>query len=133
MPMKPVTVTARLRGVRNAPLVGATIHCEIDKFDFVLGGAIALPGVVTAQTDFAGEASFELWTTTEGAFSPTYAITISHYSLSRTTKWTGVGVPALDTISLTRLLGGLDVDIPLGAVQIGGGYFVLSTGTPVFV
>lgn len=133
MPMKPVTVTARLRGVRNAPLVGATIRCEIDKVDFAQGGAIALPGVVSAQTNVLGEASFELWTTAEGAFTPTYRVTVSHYSLPKPTTWTGIGVPAVDTISLTKLLGGKDIDIPLGAVEISGGYWVLSTGTPVFL
>lgn len=133
MPMNLVTVTARLRGARNAPLVGATIRCEIDKVDFAQGGAIALPGVVSAQTDVQGDASFELWTTADGAFGATYTITVSHYSLSKPTTWTGIEVPSVDTISLMELLGGTDIDIPLGAVEIGGGYWVLSTGTPVFL
>lgn len=132
MPMTPVTVTARLKNARGAALVGAVITCELTKADFAVGGSIALPGVVTAQTDVNGEATLLLMSTAAGSLDARYTISVSHYSMPKPTTWTGVDVPLVQSISLTVLLGGRDFDIPVGAVEISGGYFILTTGTPVF-
>lgn len=127
MAMRLVQVSGTLRTEGNRPLAGATIRAELDRWDFAVGGVLAMPAATSAQTDEHGYCAFRLWTTASGAFVPTYRITISHYSI-KTQVLIGISIPDVDALSLTRLLGGEDTDAPLGAILIAGGYLALSSG-----
>lgn len=132
MAMKLVTVTANLRTEGDAPLAGATIRAEIDHWDFAVGGSLAMPGATAVQTDKNGCATFKLWTTGAGSFVPTYRITIDHYRIKRQVIYS-IAVPDVEAISLTKLLGGSDSDVPIGAILISDGYLVVSGSPFVFV